>query len=231
MHQAWTAVVEEVRRTLKGQIFLALHSWKNWELNVWALVHLQLHSAWHLPLLITQVHTFLRTNRQNRKTDRNVSNLLPINTDKWNLNVCTAAHLPPNPQPAKRDREKSLIDHRSCFSTAGDRAQANPDKLPFRRLNIYQHVLQSVYHFTPKKINTSRANARNHMYVCTHAIIHMEEPIRSRGWETCSSRAPALDADTHLHLELTLFPAQRGLSMLPLCSVTEPLTPQSLNVW
>lgn len=31
--------------------------------------------------------------------------------------------------------------------------------------------------------------------------------------------------------QLTLFPAQRGLSMLPLCSLTEPLIPQSLNVW
>lgn len=37
-------------------------------------------------------------------------------------------------------------------------------------------------------------------HVCAHAIVHMEEPIRGRGWETCSSRAPALDADTHLHL-------------------------------
>lgn len=96
--------------TLKGQIFLALHSWKNWELNVWESVHLQLHSAWHLPLLITQAHTFHRTNRQDRKTDRNVSNLLPVNTDKWYLNVCIAVHLSHNPQPTKCDREKLLID-------------------------------------------------------------------------------------------------------------------------
>lgn len=62
-------------------------SWKNAKFIVLLLVHLQLHSSWHLMLILTQEHTFLITNHQDTHQAVSDSNIYSISAIQiWKTN-------------------------------------------------------------------------------------------------------------------------------------------------